>query len=297
MKAAANDLIVTLCGLATSVATAAVLATIEVKGHFAVYAFTLWFVIPIGAVISGIVATSGYRVGAQLLHHQLHRFFAVNVIGVSLLTYFLLNYMVYATRTVNGQHVSDVLSFGRYMNLVIQNRQMSFIGLGSLGKPGFFGYVLVAIQLVGFSAGGLKVYRQINLQLYCEKCRRYLTITWAAVKYGSLTTDIGGAYQSAKNALENGDSASAVQLFSTLSSSPSGTLRLALRLGQCPRCASEFYDLVMFYQDGKNWRPHQDFQARGVVRQGTGSPATAASPPSHASARNASPPMNSASET
>jgi TPR repeat protein len=279
MRAEVKDLIVTLCGLATSALTAAVLAMIEIKAHFALYAFTFWLVIPVGACLSGFIASSGYTVGAKLLNHQLHRFFIINIIGVSIATYFLLNYMVYTHLTFNGQHISEMFSFGRYMDMVIQNRKTSFIGVGSFGKPGLLGYVQVAIQLVGFAAGGLTVYRKVASELYCRNCGRYVTVTWSAAKYNSVFGDVGVVYQQAKTALEAGNAASAVELFSKLSAVPSGTLRLNLRLGQCPKCLSEFYDLTMFFQDGKKWEPRPDFQRRGVVRQGLSTTAPVQSEP------------------
>jgi TPR repeat protein len=267
MRAGLNDLIVILCGLATSAATAAALATLEIRAHFALSAFTFWFVIPVGAFVSGGFASSGYALGAKLLNHKLHRFFIVNIVGVSIATYFLLNYMVYANLLVNGQHVSDIFSFTHYLDTVIENRKMSFIGVGSLGKTGFLGFALVAIQLVGFAAGGLMVYRNVASDLYCEYCRRYLKITLAKSGYNSLSAEVGGVYQDAKAALQSGDSAGAVDLVSKLSTTPSGTLQLNLRLGQCPKCAAEYYHLGMSFEDGKKWHPHPDFQTHGVLRQ------------------------------
>jgi TPR repeat protein len=263
MKNISKDLLVTLCGLVTSFITAGLLALIEVRLHFAVYAFTLWFIIPIGAALSGMAASSGYLVGAEFLNHRLHRFFAINIIGVSVATYFLLNYMRYETMTVNGQPVHYALSFAKYLDLVIQNRQISLLGAASFGRPGSFGYVLTAIQIFGFAAGGLIVYGKVASQLFCERCQRYLLLKASQIGYGP--NMIGQVHRQALDLLKSGQDRAARELISRLPSAPAAPYQVALRLWRCPSCSRDIYDLSMLYRDGNKWQPLPDFQTRGML--------------------------------
>jgi len=56
----APDLLVGLCGFVTSLLTAAILWWVEVQFGFAFYTWMFWFVIPVGALLSGFAGASGY---------------------------------------------------------------------------------------------------------------------------------------------------------------------------------------------------------------------------------------------
>ena len=71
MKEALKDAAVNVMGLLTSAIAAFLLARLEVESHFALYAFTFCFVIPIGGFLSGAAASIGYFAGTRLLRHRL----------------------------------------------------------------------------------------------------------------------------------------------------------------------------------------------------------------------------------
>ena len=54
-----QDLIVTGFGIVTSGLTALILALVESKFGLALYSFMWWFVIPVGALLSGFAAAKG----------------------------------------------------------------------------------------------------------------------------------------------------------------------------------------------------------------------------------------------
>src|SRR4051812_24794644 len=90
-----QDFLVTGCGILTSILTALILALIERWG-LAVYSFTVWFVIPVGAMLAGLAAASGYYVGARYFHHRPTRLLLFNVMSVAVSTYFLINFLNYS---------------------------------------------------------------------------------------------------------------------------------------------------------------------------------------------------------
>ena len=63
-KRLAEDLAVALCGLLTSLSTAVVLWWIGMRFGFAFYTYSLWLVIPVGALLTGFAGASGYYGGS-----------------------------------------------------------------------------------------------------------------------------------------------------------------------------------------------------------------------------------------
>ena len=55
-----SDLLVTAAGALTSVLTALILFGIEQLFGFSLYTWSLWLILPIGAILSGFAAASGY---------------------------------------------------------------------------------------------------------------------------------------------------------------------------------------------------------------------------------------------
>jgi hypothetical protein len=137
------------------------LALAETKLGFAFYSFTWLFVIPVGALLSGFVAASGYYFGAKVFNHRPTRLMLFNMISVAITTYFLINYLNYSLLEVKGQPVSEMVSFGKYLDIILSHQSMEFrirgSKLGEIGDLGNFGYVTAALQILGFAVGGLYV--------------------------------------------------------------------------------------------------------------------------------------------
>ena len=65
MNQVGDNFVIGMCGLATSIATALALVFLELSVLFAFYSLVYFLVVPIGAIISGGVAASGYYIGAR----------------------------------------------------------------------------------------------------------------------------------------------------------------------------------------------------------------------------------------
>ena len=59
-----------LCGIATSLLTVAVVVLIERLFEVSIVGWMLWFFVPAGAILCGLVAASGYFGGALLFHRR-----------------------------------------------------------------------------------------------------------------------------------------------------------------------------------------------------------------------------------
>ena len=65
-----EDFLVGGCGLATSLLTALILWYIEQRFGWALYSWTFWFVIPVGAFLAGFAGASGYYFGSWFFGHR-----------------------------------------------------------------------------------------------------------------------------------------------------------------------------------------------------------------------------------
>lgn len=96
MTRTVQDLLVTAFGLATSVAIAVLLVLIEIRWELAIYTFTFWFIIPVGAIGAGLVAAGGYYLGARLFNHRPTSILLFNMLGISVGTFFLIHFLTYS---------------------------------------------------------------------------------------------------------------------------------------------------------------------------------------------------------
>jgi hypothetical protein len=168
MKSTALNWLVTLSGAITSLLTALLVFWIEKTSGYAISSWTFWFVIPVGALICGGVASSGYYLGAKALDHKPKFELLINMLVISVGTYFLIQYLQYSSMLVEGKKVSEMVSFWKFWTVVTTNLTLHSIELGRMG------YLYTLLQIGGFSVGGLVVYAHLDSLIYCDKCSLYL---------------------------------------------------------------------------------------------------------------------------
>jgi len=180
MKGMAQDMVVGLCGLFTSVLVALLLYWLDTTLDFGIYNFSLLFVIPVGAIGAGFVASSGYLLGAKAFGMRPTPRLLLSMVLISVGCYFLIHYLSYVTIEVqsqNGAHaLREIMSFGDYLDLMIRNMTIGRPGHDPDPKSalGAFGYVFAVLQALGFCVGGLFLYFVLRNTAYCEDCQRYL---------------------------------------------------------------------------------------------------------------------------
>lgn len=118
-----EDLVVTGFGFASSTAVAWLSWLLAAKLNFAVYTWMFWFVVPAGVIICGMAAASGYWIGARLFNHRPSRLLLLNIVLVSLSTYFAIHHLHYSNDVVSGTPVSSVMSFSEYLVAVTVSRR------------------------------------------------------------------------------------------------------------------------------------------------------------------------------
>jgi|SRR5580698_8210165 hypothetical protein len=174
----AQDFLVAGLGATTSVITAIILAAIDLRFNFSLYTWMFWFVIPAGAVCCGFVAASGYYLGARLFNHRPTRILLLNMVAISVASFFLIHYLNYFFMEIDGRAVRDFLPFSQYLDIELSHTAIQFRvraqAIGGAVQLGAWGYLYAVLQMSGFAVGGVSVYGYLNSLPYCDSCSKYL---------------------------------------------------------------------------------------------------------------------------
>jgi hypothetical protein len=238
-----RDLLVAAAGLCTSILTTFVLWLSLHYFHFAVYGFSYWFV-PIGAVLCGVTAGSGYYWAALKLHRKATALVLANLLCMAVSTYFVVHYLQYYSMDVSGQHVRDLVSFAAYLDLAIRNQKVSLMMTGlNTGALGIFGYVLVLVQIGGFAYGRFYLFSKLRLRAYCERCEALLGQNMVDSRYAVADEEMAQLFEALKKFYRGGQISEAIGFFAKWGLPvPPGNCRLATDIVFCPctKCGGQW---------------------------------------------------------
>src|SRR5882762_1919210 len=143
------------------------------------------YILPVGALIVGVVASSGYGVGSWLSGIKITRGLLLAVLALQLAAYFAAQYIEFASHHLvhrNGKAVG----FFEYFDFAARSFAWKKHD-GSGGEPlGLWGYAFRGLEIVGFAAGGLLVPALLSKAPYCESCRRYMRTRQLGLVPGSV---------------------------------------------------------------------------------------------------------------
>ena len=238
------------------------------------------YVLPVGAVLVGFVAASGYGLASWFSGAKITRKLLWAVLGFQFIAYFGAQYIEFNNMHLVHQDGSPV-SFFEYYDFVARAFAWKQHD-GGFGQPlGIWGYAFRGLEVLGFVGGSLIVPAMLWKAPYCQACQRYMStrqlILWAASvpakkikKFDSVAIEAHQAQQ--QQALENGRetwnalkeaaSTSNVAEFNTkiLSLKPERKAaaklpsRLNLKLVHCRRCCSGWLRLDLVTGRGREIR-------------------------------------------
>jgi hypothetical protein len=146
---------------------------LEANADFNPMGFYVQFVIPIGALIVGLAAGTGYAIGARLAGVKVRRGLLALVLLLLLVCYAASHYVQYLATippVLRGE-----ISFPRYFHQVTMSMSWRDKKTGDAGKPlEGWGYLVRFGELVAFIGGGLIPIAVVGGGAYCEACRRYM---------------------------------------------------------------------------------------------------------------------------
>ena len=183
----AQDFLVAGLGATTSIITAAILAAVELRFDFSLYSWMFWFVIPAGAILCGFAAASGYYLGARLFNHRPTGILLLNMVAISVATFFLIHYLDYFFLEIEGKAVRDMVSFSQFLEIEISHTAVQFRlrtqALGGAVELGAWGYLYAGLQMLGFAVEGVAVYFHLKTLPYCDSCSKYLAKKGIQTRY------------------------------------------------------------------------------------------------------------------
>jgi hypothetical protein len=131
-------------------------------------------VIPVGAIVAGAAAGSGYFLISRILSIRVSKKMILSVFIVSLVVYAIANYVTFFADT--GETAPGL--FFRYLQEIAENSSMT-IGRNSrntIENLGVVGYVFMVIEFIGFAVGSTGPLLLLSDRAYCKNCQQYLRL-------------------------------------------------------------------------------------------------------------------------
>ena len=193
-----SELVLLAGGVTTLVALAGVYALARtgtnIMGWYANY------VIPIGALVVGLVAASGYGVAAWMSGLKMNTRLMWSVVGQLALSYLIAQYEQFRS------FVPETSDLGFWAWFDESTRAFAWERRGGVGgQPlGVLGYGLRALEVVGFVGGGVLVPLGLRSKPYCDPCRSYKRTRRIAALAAGVQQRTFGRVNAAANDEEHG---------------------------------------------------------------------------------------------
>jgi len=292
---------VVLSGLATTALSLVGVYLLDVgTSDFHIMGWYADYVLPIGALIVGVAASSGYGIASWSSGVKITRSLLLLVLALQLGAYFAAQYIEFANLHLVHRSNNSPVGFFEYYDLVARHFAWKQDN-GSTGEPmGAWGYFFRALEVVGFVAGGMIVPLVLRKAPYCADCQRYMKTRQLALVPASVNlkkvkkSDAAGqaAYQAEQQqAFDNGkQTVATIQQLAVANSTadfqrkieelqlnkkPASKLpgRFALQLVHCKSCYAGSFVTKLLTGQGKQLKQteigranlHQEF-VRSIVQ-------------------------------
>jgi hypothetical protein len=176
MKGLLENFGIALCGLTTTILVALADVAIARLTGIDFYTFSVWVVVPAGAMATGVAAASGYYFGSLYFHRRASASLLVQMVVIAGVAQLLIYWMGYTTMVLeDGRKVADLIPFGQYVDLILTKAHYR-IGRAQTdtGEVGSLGYWIAGLQFVGFLLGGAWIYIYLKAKPVCAACNQYL---------------------------------------------------------------------------------------------------------------------------
>jgi hypothetical protein len=208
----AKLLFVTVCGLCTSLLLGTILAAVEIFTGWALYSFTFWFVIPAGAVATGIGAAGGMFYSARWVHYFPRFLFFVSSIAIAVGTLAYIHFIVWNGTVIDGTPLHEIIGYTDYLNWV--SHHSNIVTKYNATKPVDLGetasFVYFAIQTLGFMFGGLCLFAFLYDQPYCHESGTYKRLSGVVELYERNPLSLENQVKVIKSLLEQGRHSEAI---------------------------------------------------------------------------------------
>lgn len=176
-----NKIAVLITGFVSVVVVSAVIGYVHLKYNLALYSFMFALFIPIGAILCGVIAASGYFLGWKIFNQKPLGGIFLNILISSILAYLVIQFVPYYLMVTDGVRVREFISFGQYLNMDLQNTSLSVTSRrghssGEINLSTGWSYAYTVLQIIGFMIGEFVAFIKMMETPYCENCSTYYTI-------------------------------------------------------------------------------------------------------------------------
>jgi len=235
------------------------------------------YILPVGALLVGLVAASGYGLASWLSGIKITRGLLWTVLVLQVAAYFAAQYIEFKNLKLFHRDGRPV-GFLEYFDFAARSfawKQKD----GSMGKPmGAWGYAFRGLEVAGFVLGGLLVPIALRKAPYCQSCRRYMrtrelglfpaSVPARKVKKSDAVAlaayqseqeqafEAGkGVWETLRQLAETNQSADFQQKLADLQPGKKAAAKLPRRFGlqlvSCPRCRSGWLNARLFTGQGR----------------------------------------------
>ncbi len=132
------------------------------------------YVIPVGAIIVGLAAASGYGLASWFSGVKITRHLLWMVLVLQLAAYFGAQYIEFKNLHLVHRATGEPVGFFEYYDMAARSFAWKQSD-GSMGEPmGAWGYFFRGLEVLGFAAGGLIVPLLLRKAPYCPECQLYM---------------------------------------------------------------------------------------------------------------------------
>jgi hypothetical protein len=271
MRSLLENFGIALCGLATSILVAITNVAVARITGFDLFTFSVWFVVPAGALFIGYAAASGYYFGSLYFHKKPNAILLIQMVTVAGLTQLLIYWLGYATMVLDdGRRVADLIPFSEYLDVSLTAAHYRMARASSdMGEIGTFGYWLAAIQFVGFLVGGLNIFMLLRSKPVCQSCNLYLRPLATKQKRFADAQSAGGYYNRLFTLPVDGrDFAALIRSEVKVDKVAQGAMQVDTALLGCPACKSQIVEEKFQQYNGQQWKDLSELNRRVNVPRG-----------------------------
>ncbi|MGO9001039.1 MAG: hypothetical protein ACLQHM_03635 [Limisphaerales bacterium] len=167
-------LLVLISGLATTALALVGVYVLDAKTDFHIMGWYANYILPVGAILVGVVASSGYGLASWFSGIKINRSLLWMVLVLQLAAYFAAQYIEFKGRHLIHLRDGTTVGFIEYFDAMARSFGWKQDN-GSPGTPrGVWGYAFRGLEILGFAAGGLIVPLVLRKKPYCQACQRYM---------------------------------------------------------------------------------------------------------------------------
>lgn len=246
--------VVTIGGIVTTLLTVVLNAAIYSGTGMNLFGFSLWFIVPVGAIICGGGAALGYYLAASYFHRPPTRSLLWQMVLIAAVAQVLIYWTEYRL-TLDAVPALRGMSFWTYLDATFTTSRLVVRAAIESPEMGGFGYVFALIQFAGFLVGGLFVFTQLEDQPGCAACGTYFRTLH--VKRDAFPDDEAfGAYYDHEFDHPVDSPEFAAHVGKTHSSrNQAGMFRLKTDILGCPSCHAQAVTQIVSYWGARGIQP------------------------------------------